>query len=723
MSAIISSSAQIINPLEDYHAGPSIVELLPKIYSQVPVGITFEDDMWDILPWENRTGNSRVWNIDFGVFQNKRLKDLAKVFVLYSRLTKNVGGRAAYFYIYVIKYLDQAIWQKDPKKLVNADFFRTESLLKDALDHGTVMRSCHILLNFGQWLNMRIGIPISYIPTMKEVYRHGRKGTEEGREDKLISTIVVRDMVEAALRSDISEKDKFYLSAFVILVATGFRINELATLRKNCLEEIEGSYRIHYFGEKVRRLEVRDIPQDMVPAVKSAIDYIISITEPGRDMVRKLKAEPTLDWFNILEDPKATEYFIGKYAHEWTADPNHRLINPDGAWLNKEQRYVDVISLVEAEGTKSAAALKLGVTRNTLYGMLVAQENSRKGLLPNCIDGRGVATRTSWDTDSRVVSALKFFDYCGISLKGGKIERVRHLLDEAQRVQLAGKISPCPPYDEELETKYRRIVRPVVTDKNGTSRLEPEDALFVLPRYQNSDARGTKEDYRLITGKSIGRWFSGENRSHGTGNHEDSCFKRLGIVDPKTGETASFTSHDIRHWLDTTYAEGHMPEETIAIIFNRKISSNHVYDQTSKKKRLENIRQAVRDGKSMGHISENYNRLAEYSRDEAEQYLIANTLMVNIMPHGVCTLSWGMNACPNYLSCFTGKTDSGVCECFQIDLSDKTQLFELQRIERELAATICQMPPSSPQYEHMRLIQCNIEELLAPQPEVLHATR
>ena len=263
----------------------------------------------------------------------------------------------------------------------------------------------------------------------------------------------------------------------------------------------------------------------------------------------------------------------------------------------------------------------------------------------------------------------------------------------------------------------------MVTDKNGEARLEPENALFVVPRYHHSDFRGTKDEYRLITGKSIGRWFSGECRSRGTGNHEDSCFNRLGIVDPKTGETASFTSHDIRHWLDTIYAEGHMPEETIALIFGRKKNSNHVYDQTSKKKRLENIRQAIRDGNAMGPISDNYNRLAEYSRDDAEQYLLANTLMVNIMPHGVCTLSWGMKACPNYLSCFAGNNGSGVCECFQIDLSDDTQLNELQRIERELAATIGQMPPSSPQYEHMCMIQSNIEELLAPPAEVLYATR
>jgi hypothetical protein len=207
--------------------------------------------------------------------------------------------------------------------------------------------------------------------------------------------------------------------------------------------------------------------------------------------------------------------------------------------------------------------------------------------------------------------------------------------------------------------------------------------------------------------------MAGETRALGTGNHEDSCFSRLRIFDPKTGEIAKYTSHDVRHWLDTTYAEGKMDECTIALVFGRKKRSNHTYDQTSKKQRLENLRQAVRTGDVLGHITETYNRLASYSREEAEQFLMAYTLMVNIMPHGACTLNWGLEPCPHHLGCFTKDGDKkGPCEHFFLDKNDPNEVEEVQRIAREVEATLRNLPEQSPQYEHYQGIGENLAILL-----------
>jgi len=697
--------------LDRYPVSKPLRELVPNCAEQLPDGFRFEDDIWNILAWKTRKGNARVFNLDYTDFKNRELKEVAKIFILHRRLTLRIGMHAAYNYLYSVKFLDKTVLKRNVADLTNGDFRRTEQHIKDTTD--SAHRLCDFLAQFGEWLNTKLGLSISYVSGVHPIYKHGRKGTEEGRQKKLIHTQVIRDMLEANARKDLSDKDRFFLSAFVILTATGFRINELATLPKDCLQFRDGDYSIQYFPEKVRRMATRFIPQPMVPAVRVALDYIIALTEPGREAVRKLREDPGLDWPAILQDKSAVEYFVAKFAHEWTARPRNRMINPDGVWLEKEQRIVDVLSLVEQAGSKSETARRLGVSRATVDGLVVAQQNARRGLLPCTIASRGKAVRTEWDTDTRVISMLRFIDHCDIGLRMNKREMFRHIIDEAQRLQLEGKVYPAPTRQPSLEGKYSRTIRPVVEDANGKALLAPEDTLFIVPRYLFSEARGTKEgDYRLISDNAISRWFNGEARSHDTGNHEDSCFTRLGIIDPKTEELAKFTAHDVRHWLNTVYAEGHMDEQTIALIFNRKKGANHTYDQTSKMVRLERVREDVREGKSLGQISENYQRLAEFSREDAEEYLLAGTRMVNIMPHGACTLSWGMEACPNHLSCFAGN-GKGCCEHLHIDLSDPEQLDEVRRIGREIEATLDYMPEESPQHGHYRGIKHNIAALLA----------
>lgn len=697
----------MLKVLVDYPASESLVDLIPRCNEQLPDGVRFEDDLWDILDWQPRKGNARYCNLDFREFGNNELKELTKIFILHRRLTEKIGERAAQLYVSAIKQLDRMLWRKTVKELVNADFYRAEKYMEQNSE--SAPRLAFSLGTFGKWLNAKVGLPISYTSGIAPVYKHGRKGPEEGRQKKLINTLVIRDMIEANARTDLAAKDRFYLSVFTIFVATGFRINELATLPKNCLEERDGTFGIRYIAEKVRRLEVRFIPSDMVPAVQKAINHIIEITEPGREAVKALKGNPGYDWIGILDDKAATEYFVKKFCHEWTSSPRNLMINPDGVWVEKEKRIIDIIGEIEKAGSKSAASRTLKISRTSLDGLLAAQLNARKGLLPCTIASRGKDVRTDWDTDGRVISYLKFIDHCKIHMDTMERERWRGYIDEARQMQLEGKVYPAPALNPELEKSFIRRIRPVVEDRDGNSLLEPEDALLIIPRYVFSEARVTREeDYRLISDGNISRWFSGEIRSHGTGNHEDACFNRLGIIDPETEEIVKFTSHDIRHWLDTTYAEGHMPEEIISLIFSRKPGSNHVYDQTSKKQRLENIRQAIRDGKSLGYVAENYNRLATFSRADAEQYLLAGTRMVNIMPHGNCSLSWGMEACPNHLSCFAGCGDIGCCEHFSLDMSDEEQVREVKRIEREAEATMEYMGGEGVQFEHFSKIKRNI---------------
>ena len=701
--------AQLSRSLTQFPDADILSNLATKLAGVLPHGVEFRDDCWDIFSWKRYRGNSKYQNIDFGTYQNSELRILVKIYVLHKRLTKNIGGNTAINYVRSIKALDEVMWLRSDPLLTNADFERAEHRL---IENSTApSRLCGFLADFGRWLTMEVNLPISYRPKAYVNHIHGQRGTDEGREAKLIPSSVIHDMLAANNRDDLSTKDRFFLSAFTLMVATGFRVNELATLPKNCLLYDDGVVGILYFAEKFGRLGKRYFAVDMVPAVETAIAHIIEITEPGRRAVQERRQQISTDWSQILCDESATRYFVGKYAHNWTANLRHKIINPDGAWLEKEKRYVDVIGLVAETGSKSATARKLGITRNGLDGLLAAQVSTRRGLRPNLIDSRREKARTSWDTDSRVISVLKFINESGVTVCRQKRAWVRDVISNAQELQVCGQIFPCPEPELELERKYIRKINPVVIDRDGTTLLEPEDALFVIPRYLFSETRPTRdEDYRLITDKAFSRWLLGESRSLSTGNHEDSCFSRLGIIDPRTGEIVKFVSHDVRHWLHTTYAEGHMPDEMIALIFGRKASSNHVYNQTSSKVRRDNLADAVRQGKVYSNLTETYNRLAKYSREEAEQYLLARTLMVNAMPQGACTLSWGMQSCEHYLSCFA--CESGVCEHYTIDISDPAQRCEIERLLREVGATLDYMFEESPQYEHLSLIKKNLTTLL-----------
>jgi hypothetical protein len=398
------------------------------------------------------------------------------------------------------------------------------------------------------------------------------------------------------------------------------------------------------------------------------------------------------------------------------------MINPDGAWYNQGQLFVDVIGALEtAGGNKSQAARDLGVDRNTFYSLLVAQEAARQGKLPPVTNSKARGSkRNSWDTDRRVISFMRLEEQCSVRLSQSARGPVRDILQEAQALQLRGKLYPAPVNDEVLEQRYKRELRPIISDKNGKGILYPDEALLVVERYAHSEQRATHaDDFAVLTEMHITRWMAGEARSRGTGNHEDSVFSRLGIVDPRTGEIAKFSWHAIRHWLDTVYANGGLSEDQLALIFGRKNrQQNATYDQTSSATRRERLKATVRDGMAIGRIADTYDRLADFSPDEAEEYLEAVARMVNPMPHGACMLDWASTPCPHHLSCFSCESEEpGPCEHLVVDPANPRQADEMVRIKRQaelsLAAIASQGGDESPQLDHFRRVLTNVEMTLS----------
>lgn len=697
----------------------SYIELIPKLLSVLPESVSFEDQKWNVISWQKRKGNRRIFNINFSNFNNHDLNIAVKCYILDKRFKKKIDAGTAKIYISSINFLNQVIGTRSLNTISNADFLESQKLI--AATHSRTApsraRICNHLAEFGRWLNRVLGVRVSYKSTLSSAYLHGRHASDEAKATKLISTSILLDLMAARTRKDLIDKDKFFLSALTLYIPTGFRINEFMTLPKNCLLEENGDVIIRFYPEKKPRLGVRCIPSAIKEAVKSAYEYIFDFTEEGRKIAADVKnSRHKLNWPEIVQDRDALLYFIELFCHEWTKNPLHDMFNKSGAWFEKEKRYIDVIELINKYGNRSALAEIISVSRPTITYLEKAQRAALNNELPKTAKSR--SKRTSWSTDTRVISIRQLEQKTEFSFNTMWRELFSEIIFDARdNYQLKGLVYPVPKYNADYHNKYCRQVRPVITDSNGNSVLEVEDALFVIEKYKLTGASKTRtNDYSLLTDKSFSRWLTGESRYVGTGNSGDSVFSRLGITDPDTGEIAKFTSHDIRHWLDTLYSEGGMSEEAIALLFNRTKSQNATYDQTSSKTRLENLRNAIREGKALGYAVDMYKQIAEYSREDAEQYLMAHTLMINIMPHGVCSHSWGLSPCPNQHSCFAGSCaesdDNKVCEHFNIDLNNQEQIDQIFRIERETTLSLDFMPKSSPQYEHLLHVQSNLRSLV-----------
>jgi hypothetical protein len=689
-------------------------DLLDDMLGQLPGGQKFHEDNWNVISWITKVGNAKEKNARFGRIRNEDLKCLCKLWVLHARLTGSISHlTGANMRITAFGALSDVLGARSFKTLKTDDFHAAEARLEKKFE--SAHRLASYLQQASDWLSLNFYLRSDYRNRLTNPVVHGRYGTDDGRESKLLPSEIIRDLFKALHRDDLISKDRFFLPVLVISVAAGFRVGELATLPANCLLKVDGKLHLLHHPEKGGVPIPRPIHPLLADAVEDAVGRLIVQTKDARELAKQLRACPRLDWFNIFRDREAFRYFTAKWAHEWTANPNHLMINPAGAWYNKGNCFIDAVALYEEAGrNKVQAAQKLGVSRSTFFDLLEAQEAARLGRLPQVRNGKSRGqVRSSWDTDVRVVSMLKLKAHCGTQLKPVRLEIVRDIVDEAQRLQLQGKVYPAPQMNAEFEARFQRKIQPLLKDKKGNGVLYQDEALLVVQKYALSEHRDTNEaDFTSLTLAHISRWLAGEARSAGTGNSEDSVFSRLGIIDPRTSEIAKFTNHDIRHWLNTLYQNGGLTEEQIALIFNRRYQrQNATYDQTSSKVRTARLKQAVRDQVAVGQVTGSYAQISEYSREDAEDYLRAVLRMVNPMPHGVCLLDWATTPCPHHLSCFSG-SEERPCEHLVVEPFHEQTVKELERIQREaeltLSALAFQGVRQSPTAEHFERIGRNI---------------
>lgn len=397
--------SQLHNWLSKSEEAVELVALLPIYKSNLPKNVNFDDDRWDLISWKTRKGNRKSSFISFEKYQNSELKFLVKMYILHKRETKKTTDALADNLVRAIFELDKILGgARTVLKLNNEDFKQAADFITSNREFTSKSRTVDYLVAFGDWLSDHLSLRITYKSSLISNYMHGRKATPSRIEDILIPIEVIRDLISAANKTDISEKDKFYICAFVLNVSCGFRINELATLPSECLLEEESQIGIRFFPEKSGKLSIRWINSSMVPTVKKALEYITRITMPAREIIRTAdKNKNVYLWRDILRNQGATKYFVEKLAHEWTSNTHNDLFNKSGAWFESKKIYLDVLSELEASnGSVLQLSRRLNIERNTLYRLIDYQKSINAGKLPSTAKGK--STRTSWDTDSRVFS-------------------------------------------------------------------------------------------------------------------------------------------------------------------------------------------------------------------------------------------------------------------------------------------------------------------------------
>ena len=688
-------SATLACWLQEHTKDSSIGELGEHLLALVPPGASFESDQWNAISWVLRPGNGIRRYLYFDKIANADLKVACKIWILHGRMTRNLGEGSAQARLTVVAILGEVLGVRPFDTLKNEDFYAAERRIKKSREPAGAYGLCKVLATFATWLNLRTRSRLGYVSRIKKPAKHGRKGNDAGRNEKLMPDEVIRDLIAVNSRNDISDYDRFYLQIFTIDVGAGFRVGELANLPENCLVEHDGALQLLYFPEKKGRPVPKVVPPSLVPAIRAAISTLKASTADLRKLAAQQREDEPVDWFKVSTSETAARYFASKFAHEWTANPANRLINPDAVWHKFKKKLIDAIgTLEECGGNKSEARRRLGVSGMSLERMLTEQRAARAGEL-RMLTSKGEEIR-SWNFDPRLINENQF-KLRARTTTHKLYPSVRAIIQDAKDMQLRGEFYPNPARDEELETQFRRSFA-LIRGPGGETYLEAHEALLLRKRGRGGDSRAS--DFLAVTTTDLARWL---NRNDG--RTKTSVFQRFGIVDPRTGEIAKFTWHDVRHWLNTQYQRGGLSQQQIALIFGRKdVGQNATYDQTSSEERAERLRNAVRDGIIVGEISETYSRLADITREQAEEYLAGALRMINIMPHGLCTLNWAMNPCPHYLSCFTCGGDreenSGACEHLIVDRNNSGHVAEIWRLRSEAQEALKVIPPESPMFHH-----------------------
>ncbi|MQY42798.1 hypothetical protein GG681_09105 [Epibacterium sp. SM1969] len=677
----------------------------------LPGSCKFEDDSWNTWSWGKHAHRTGTVTIDFSRIANPELRVAIKLLVLHSRATRRIGPNHPIGIVKVAALLSEILGARLLTVITNSDIQNCErAIIKSYKSPGNSLRKLQKVTNFlSEWFDL----PVFYRPAKTSTIRHGAAGSEEGRRQKLISDEVLAQILHLRHREELSIEDRFFVHAFALNTACGFRVSELLSLPEDCLLYDEGTLFVRSFEAKGGLTAPRLVPSQLKEVVESAISEIRAITDPGRQIAKSWASSSEPDWPAVLKNQEALEYFTKKFIHFWTADPRHKLINPDAAWHFGRAEWIDVLGILKKNrGAVNKTTNELSLSWDTFQDLCAQQEASRKGQLYARTCSR---SKKNWLRDQRVLNQYKFFQSIGFASgqkkRSSELEKLMLLAFEAQA---EGRIFPLPDRNEQLERDYARERPVLLKNPDGRAVLYVDEALMVIPKRLFGVHQTKTDQFKVIETSQFIHWLGGRAG-------QSSIFDRFRIIEPQTGEVAKFTSHDIRHWLNTAYHRGGLTQVQIATLFNRHTPrGNSPYNQMTNEERREAIGHGINNDAITGHISDTFRSLADTNRNEAENYLQAMTRQLNVMPHGLCAKDLVTDPCPHHLSCFSCQADGVAigrpCSFLIVDKADTKQLREIRRIHDNAAAMLEWLEEDemtdTPQFKHFKTIMQSTAALL-----------
>lgn len=663
----------------------------------LPQGVTFSDDTWNVSAWGKTRARPVAFNLAFDRIAHAEMRETSKIIVLMRRIERSIGPGRAATYVHTAQAIGDVLGARPIVSMNSQDAHQAAKLL---LSQSHTYLST--LATFVGVLRRLYGVAVRYNAPKTAEARHGAKGTDQGRREKRISDLLLKSMLHLLHRDDLADDDLLFLSAIAFDLPCGWRIGELLTLPKDCLMRDEGALYVRGYPSKDGKIAPKLVAPALVPMVEEAHETIIRITEPGRNIAKDWLSVDEPDWRSVLKEKRAILYFAQKLLHRWGVDPDHRLINPDAAWC-RDYGWVDVLGAISEHPSERQALLALGLDWGVFNDLKQQQLAAREGRLWTRTPNR---SNQAWMRDGRVCDKHTLFRQMGLAT-GQKhhSDAIMALVADALEYQKAGGAIPLPPYDEEMEVRHRRHRPVLLADKAGHPLLYVEDALFVTPRHFVGTHSTKADDWQLVSVAHMAQWLGGTKT-------RASIFQRYEILDPETGEIANFTSHQIRHWLETQLHKGGLSNAQIATLMNRKdTSANSVYNQMSNAERREKVKEGIHDG-MIGGVVAGVVKRADVTQDEANDILASRLRQINVMPHGLCLKDLATEPCPHHMSCFaTGSEDgnNGVCNHLLVDTGDPEQIAAIRR-EHQNATAMVEMfeddpdLDDSPQVQHFQTI-------------------
>lgn len=667
----------------------------------LPPDTLFSDDIWDIGPWRYRADLNHSLKVDFGVIGHNELKNAAKIYLLNSRVKRK--SRCSNFsnLPHGLAILARIIAARSINDIRTSDIdlFGSSHFAYPAL-----------FGSFFRFLRENYNVKIDITRSKTAAAKHGKTGTEAGKERKLVDDEALFELLKLNSRPEPPQFDRLMVNALAINVCCGFRMTELLTLPVDCLIETNGELLIRNFTTKGGVQAPRPVHPTMASVVREAIATIKELTNDGRMAAQNWCRTTDPDWRRVGKDPGAVVYFSQKILHRWTADPDNRIINPEAAW-HRHRGWIDVLGTLKSTGSVKETLHLLRLDQETFTNLKLQQEASCAGRA--WLGNRKI--RTAWATDTRVCNMATIFKIMGYA-SSGKLtsDRLSSLVNEALDYQLIGQIMPMPVFSEYYKRKYVRTPAILLQDELRRPVLLAEDALFALPaNFVGSHSVDTCRWQCLDIGQ-VAKWFSGMKS-------QASIFSRYNIIDSRTGLTATFTSHAIRHWFETQLQRGGITDLQAAKIMNRKtVKSGSVYNQTSNAEKRQMLADGINDGSVCGALPDAMKQ-HNLTKEEAEEILASRLMHINIMPHGFCMQNLAMEACPHNMSCFAAECETlgkkSACIHLLVDLNVESQVRELRRERSNALALVESMSDDyelddSPQIDHFRAVASSIDKLL-----------